>query len=162
MNSTQKQFMTRLAMLILAMTCIDAFAAGASESEVLQQLERDWSAATVRHDPSVVERLLADDYVGIDGRGIIETKADEIEAATAPDPSAPAPLSRVLAEEMTDFTVRIYGDMAIVNGRTVQQVERAGVKGEVQFRRTTAWIKRSGRWQCVSFHGSRIQQPPTR
>jgi ketosteroid isomerase-like protein len=162
MARTKKQSMTQLATLTFAFACIEVFAAGASESEALKQLERDWSAATVRHDPSVVERLLADDYVGIDGRGIVSTKADEIQEATAPDPTALAPPLRVLAEEMTDLAVRIYGDVAIINGRTVQQTERAGVKGEVQFRRTTVWVKRGGRWQCVSFHGSRIQTPPAR
>ena len=64
------------------------------------------------------------------------------------------------AEEIKDMTVRFYGDVGIVNGHTVQQTERAGAKGEVQFHRTTVWVKRRGAWQCVSFHGSRLVNPP--
>ena len=157
---TKSQFFTLFATFNFALAIVDVSAAPANEIEALKQLERDWSAATVRKDPSVVERLLANDFVGTDGRGIMSTKADEIQEATAPDPAAPPPLQRVVAEEMTDFSVRIFDAVAVVNGRTIQQTERAGVKGEVQFRRTTVWIKRSGRWQCVSFHGSRIQNPP--
>jgi len=161
MDAKKTQFLTLIATLNLAFAAIAA-AAPAKDIETLIQLERDWSAATVRKDPSVVERLLANDFVGTDGRGIMSTKADEIQEATAPDPAAPPPLQRVVAEEMTDFSVRIFDAVAVVNGRTIQQTERAGVKGEVQFRRTTVWIKRSGRWQCVSFHGSRIQNPPAK
>ena len=137
-----------------------AWSADKNDSEVLKQLERDWSAATVRHDPSVVQRLIAEDYVGTDGRGIMSTKADEIDEATehAGEPLA----TKVLSEEITDMTVRFFSDVGIVNGRTIQQTERAGVKGEVQFRRTTVWVKRNGGWQCVSFHGSRLLSPPTK
>ena len=162
MAKTPIKLATWLAAFGLFFVSVDALTAPTNETETLKQLERDWSAATVRKDPSVVERLLANDYVGTDGRGILSTKADEIQEATAPDPAAPPPLTRVVAEEMTDLSVRIYDKVAIINGRTVQQIERAGVKGEVQFRRTTVWVKRSGRWQCVSFHGSRIQTPPAK
>jgi ketosteroid isomerase-like protein len=114
----------------------------------------------VVHDPSVVERLLADDYVGVDGRGIFSNKADEIKEASAPDASAPPPLFTVTNESVTDFRVRVYGDTAIVNARTVQQqVDKSGTQREVQFRHTNVWMKRHSRWQCVSFHGSRILVP---
>ena len=140
--------LTLFASTILIAICLPsiAWSAGQKDSEALKQSERDWSAATVQHDPSVVQRLLADDYVGTDGRGIMSTKADEIDEAREHPPEGPAPV-RVVAEEITDMTVRFYGDVGIVNGRTVQQTERAGVKGEVQFRRTTVWEKRKGSWQ---------------
>src|ERR1044072_2917085 len=35
----------------------------------LMQMEHDWSAAYLSHDVSVVDRLLADDFIGTDGRG---------------------------------------------------------------------------------------------
>src|SRR5215510_8366170 len=108
MIAAKKQFLTLALWSVLASA--NAFAADSKEMEALKQLERDWSAATVRHDPPVVERLLADDYVGIDGRGITTTKADEIAEAKGPDPSLPPPVTRVTAEEMVDLTVRLYGD----------------------------------------------------
>jgi ketosteroid isomerase-like protein len=134
-------------------------ASDASIAKTLTQLELEWSKATVEHTPAVVERILADDFVGTDGRGILSTKADEIAEATAPDPNKP-PLTRVIEETITDMRVRVFGNFGIVNGRTIQTTGRAGTQSEVQFRRTTVWVKRGSRWLCVSFHGSRILNPP--
>ena len=125
----------------------------------LMQLERDWSAAYLKHDSAMVGRILADEYVGIDGRGIITSKAQEIEEAEAPKPGSPAPPFVVLDESVTDLKVRVYGTVAIVNGRVVEKISNKGSEAEIQYRRTTVWVKRQGRWQCVSFHGSRIIEP---
>lgn len=125
----------------------------------LMQLERDWSAAYLKHDTATVGRILADEYVGIDGRGIITNKAQEIEEAEAPKPGSPMPPFVVLDESVTDLKVRVYGNVAVVNGRVVEKIRNKGGEGEIQYRRTTVWVKRQGRWQCVSFHGSRIIEP---
>ena len=125
----------------------------------LMQLERDWSAAVMKHDTATIDRILADDYVGIDGRGIITTKAQEIEEAKPLKSGDPGPPFMVLSETVTDMKVRSYGDFAIVNGRVIEKIDRNGQETEIQYRRTTVWAKRDGRWQCVSFHGSRIREP---
>jgi len=151
---------------VMALAVLSAFvissiswASDATIANHLMQLERDWSA-TVVHDPSVVERLLADDYVGIDGRGVLSNKADEVKEASLPDANAPLPLFSVTDEVVTDLSVRVYEDTAIVNARIVQQqADKSGTRREVQFGRTTVWLKRHSRWQCVSFHGSRILVP---
>lgn len=126
----------------------------------LMQMERDWSVAYLKHETAVINRILADDYIGIDGRGIITNKAQEIEEAAAPAPGTPAPARQVIADTVTDMKVRVYGDAAIVTGRTIEKVQSNGRELEVQYRRTTVYVKRQGRWQCVSFHGSRIIEPP--
>lgn len=131
---------------------------GRAERE-LMQLERNWSAAYLKHDTATVERILADEFVGIDGRGIVTGKAQEMEEAEAPKPGAPAPPFDVLDEYVTDLKVRLYGDTAVVNGRTVEKIRNRGKESEIQYRRTTVWVKRRGRWRCVSFHGSRIVEP---
>jgi ketosteroid isomerase-like protein len=123
-------------------------------------LEHDWSAAYLKHDVATIDRLLAEEYVGIDGRGIITNKAQEIEEAKAPRPGAPPPPFTVLDESVTDMKVRLYGNVAVVNGRTTERIESKGKESSIQYRRTTVWVKRQGRWQCVSFHGSRIIDPP--
>lgn len=121
----------------------------------LMQMERDWSAAFLSHDVSVVDRILADDFIGTDGRGIMTNKAQELEDARAETPNR-----KVLSEAIDDMKVRVYGDTAIVNGRTTEKVQAGGKEFVVQYRRTDVFVKRSGRWQCVSFHGSRIIEPP--
>jgi ketosteroid isomerase-like protein len=155
-----------LATLLMLLVCIAATSQittkanpiGKVEQE-LMQLERDWSASYLKHDTTTVGRILADEYVGIDGRGIITSKAQEIEEAEAPKPGSPVPPFAVLAESVTDLKVRVYGNVAVVNGRVVEKIRNKGGESETQYRRTTVWVKRQGRWQCVSFHGSRIIEP---
>jgi ketosteroid isomerase-like protein len=125
----------------------------------LMQLERDWSAAYLKHDTAMVARIIADEYVGIDGRGIITNKTDEMEEAAMPAPGAPAPPFTVVDETVTDMKVRVYGTTAVINGRVIEKINLKGKDQEIQYRRTTVWVKQKGQWKCVSFHGSRIVQP---
>ena len=121
----------------------------------LIEMERDWSAAYLSHDVSVVNRLLADDFIGTDGRGVMTDKKQELEDARSENPNR-----KVLSEAIDDMKVRIYGDTAIVNGRTTEKIQSGGKEFVIQYRRTDVFVKRNGRWQCVSFHGSRIIEPP--
>ena len=121
----------------------------------LMQMEHDWSAAYLSHDISVVDRILADDFLGTDGRGIMTDKKQELEDARSENPNR-----KVLSEAIDDLKVRIYGDTAIVNGRTTEKIQSGGKEFVIQYRRTDVFVKRNGRWQCVSFHGSRIIEPP--
>lgn len=127
----------------------------------LMQLERDWSAAVLKHDTITIDRILADEYVGTDGRGIITSKAEEIEEAKPPKPGDSPPFI-IIDESVTDMKVRIYGNVAVVNGRVIEKIRSKEKEGEIQYRRTTVWVKQQGSWQCVSFHGSRILQPTDR
>ncbi|HST19853.1 MAG TPA: nuclear transport factor 2 family protein [Blastocatellia bacterium] len=121
----------------------------------LMQMEHDWSAAYLSHDVSVIDRILADDFIGTDGRGIMTDKKQELEDARSENPNR-----KVLSEAIDDMKVRIYGDTAIVNGRTTEKIQAGGKELVIQYRRTDVFVKRNGRWQCVSFHGSRIIEPP--
>jgi len=129
------------------------------EQELMQK-EHYWSEAYLKHYPAIINRILADDYVGIDGRGIVSNKSEEIEEAKAPPPGAPAP-DRIVAEEtISDMTVRVYGNTAVVNGISTEKVLNKGKELIVKYRRTTVYVKRDKGWQCVSFHASRILEPP--
>ncbi|MBI3651414.1 MAG: nuclear transport factor 2 family protein [Acidobacteria bacterium] len=126
----------------------------------LMQLERDWSAAFLAHDVATAARILADDYVGIDGRGMMTNKAEELEEAQAPTPGA-LPSTFIIQEEtISDMQVRLYGDTAVVTGISNEKVLIRGKESFIRYRRTSVYVKRQGRWQCVSFHGSRILEPP--
>lgn len=155
-----------LAMAVSLVICLCSIMQTASQAnrdgsieQQLMQMERDWSAADLKHETAVISRILADDYIGIDGRGIITSKAQEIEEAAAPAPGMPPPPRQIIAESVTDMKVRLYGDAAVVTGRAIEKVQSNGKELEIQYRRTTVYVKRQGRWQCVSFHGSRISEP---
>lgn len=126
----------------------------------LMQIERDWSAAYMKRDLAAVDRILADDFVGIDGRGMITDKAGEMEEFKPLPPGTPPPDRVILDDSVGEMQVRVYGDTAVVNGVTTERVSNKGKESIVKYRRTTVYVKRQGRWQCVSFHGSRIIEPP--
>jgi ketosteroid isomerase-like protein len=112
--------------------------------------ERAWSDAFLRHDLPAISRLLADDFVGIDGRGVVSDKAAELEEAKPPAPESRAPV--LLGEQLSDVRVRTYGDVAVLTAINTARFSDSTIR----YRRTTVWVRRGDRWECVSFHGSRI------
>jgi hypothetical protein len=124
--------------------------------QVLTQMERDYSVAYLRHDIATIDRILSDDYVGIDGRAVVSNKAQEIEEAKAPAPGSPTPDYLVTDEVLSDLRVRTYFDAAIVTSLSTEMVLIKGNVTTVRYRRTTVYINRQGRWRCVSFHATRL------
>src|SRR5690349_23349424 len=68
--------------------------------------ERARSEAFLRHDLQAISRLLADDLVGIDGRGVVSDKTAELEEAKPPSPGTTNPI--LVGEELSDIRVRLY------------------------------------------------------
>ena len=137
------------------------FCRSAAAAEVSGQtfidLERAWSAAYFRHDVEAVSRLLADDYVGVDGRGFVSSKADELAEVAPPQAGAPAPVFQIPEENLSDFQVRLFDNVGIVNAlNTVRAVFR-GEPRTVRYRRTTVWHRSGSSWKCVAFHASEVQ-----
>jgi ketosteroid isomerase-like protein len=131
-----------------------------SVDQTLMQMERDYSAAYLHHDTATVARMLADDYVGIDGRAVLSDKAEEVEEAKAPPPGSPTPDYLVSDETLSEMKVRVYGDAAIVTGLSTEKVLIKGLATTVRYRRTTIYVKRHTQWQCVSFHATRVRDQP--
>ena len=149
--------------LILSVISTAAFQTNTKNKLIEQELvqkEHYWSEAYLKHYPAMIERILADDYVGVDGRGIVSNKSEEIEEAKAPPAGAPTPDRVVTEETISDMTVRVYGNTAVVNGISTEKVQSKGKEMIIRYRRTTVYVKRDKGWQCVSFHASRILEPP--
>ena len=128
-----------------------AFAPPGGRAGQVADVERRWSAAVLRHDVAGVANLLDDDFGGIDGRGVVTDKAAELKEAEG----RPAG-SQLVNEVLDDLRVRFYGDTAILTARNTATFKSEDQTDTIQYRRTTVWVSRAGRWLCVSFHGSRI------
>jgi ketosteroid isomerase-like protein len=115
----------------------------------IEGLELDWRQAQLTNNISVVDRLLADDYLGISANGTLETKADEL--ATRRSGTL-----KITALDLSDIKVRIYGDTAVVTSKA----ELVGKKGDRdisgRYRYTRVYSNRAGQWRIVSFEASRI------
>ena len=83
---------------------------------LIKELERELELALAKNDIAILDRLLADDYVEIDAQGGVRKKAEVIELARL----AAAPRGVMIGPDKTvnDLTIRLYGDSALVIGRT--------------------------------------------
>jgi ketosteroid isomerase-like protein len=144
----------------LVLAAVLGFAPSSSDAPTAQAqvlaAERAWSAAFLAHDREALSRLIADDFVGIDGRGWVSEKTAELDEAAPPGPGATAPI--LVGEELSDVRVRVYGDTAVLTALNTARFSSAGTASTILYRRTTVWVRRESRWQCVSFHGSRVQE----
>jgi ketosteroid isomerase-like protein len=127
-----------------------------AKAQVIVQ-EKAWSDAVIHHDIAKVASILADDFIGTDGRGFVTDKAAELKEAEPPAADSDAP--QLLKEDLSDFTARIYGNTAVLNLTNTAHFSSKGKETTIKYRRTTVWVHDSGSWRCVSFHGSRILEP---
>jgi hypothetical protein len=102
--------------------------------------ERQWAESVATGDPSTVERILADDFLGVDPKGTLYDKAKMI----ADTRNAP---QNFVSNRLNEVKVRFYGEIAIAQGNESWE-RRTGERG--RFVWTDTWIRRNGRWQIVA------------
>jgi len=124
----------------------------AKVEQALIQTERDWAQALVTGDQAALDRILAADWIVTNGDGQLLTKAQEL----APWKSGAV---KYTAFTVDDFKVRVFGDTAIVAGRSTVNGTENGKDISGQERFTDVFVRRDGRWQAVSTHVSRVAKP---
>ncbi len=125
-----------------------------SGEEELRTLEAKLNEAIVRADLGFFDRVFAADFTHTNHTGAFRSKAEWL---ANHKPGAKSPYESFDTE---DLAVRLYGDTAVVTGRSIPKGKDS--KGQAitgQFRFTRVWVKRDGRWQVVSFQGTRIASP---
>jgi hypothetical protein len=102
--------------------------------------ERQWAESVATGDPSTVERILSDDFLGVDPKGTLYNKAKMV----ADTRNAP---QNFVSNGLNEIRVRFYGDTAIAQGDESWE-RRTGERG--RFVWTDTWIRRNGHWQIVA------------
>jgi len=120
-----------------------------SDQQVLIQLEKDWDAAFRAKDIPFLENILADEFVATYGDGSLGNKAKEIELAKEFN-------KQVDSSVQDEFSVKIYGDKAVVWFRQTLTGPSKGKQLEVIYRYVDVFVLRAGRWQCVSSQSTRV------
>ena len=112
---------------------------------VVPQLEREWMNAWLARDRDTCARILADDFLLTSARGVLMTKAEWLAA-----------LDSIVGEsfQWEEIRVRPFGDVAVVHCRTRQRASVAGHDWSGRFLLTDVWVRRDGRWQVASRHGT--------
>ena len=102
--------------------------------------ERQWAESVATGDTTTLERILADDFIGVDPKGPFYDKAKMI-SDTRNSPKY------FVSNHANDIKVRFYGDTAVAQGDETWE-RRSGERG--RFVWTDTWVKRNGRWQIVA------------
>ena len=120
-----------------------------SDQEILIQLERDWDDAFHRKDVGFIESILAEEFMATHGDGSRSDKAQELALVAELN-------EQIESSTLDEFTVKVYGDTAIVwftqhligpsQGRTLA----------VTYRYVDVFVIREGRWQCVASQITRV------
>jgi hypothetical protein len=110
-----------------------------TEQELLA-LVKKWNNAELKGDSAAIAALLAEDFSFLGG----STRTQYLDLMK-PDPS-------LVIESATieNPNVRVYGDAAVVTSLNVFRLKKDGTPIAGKFLSMTVWIKRVGRWQCVS------------
>jgi ketosteroid isomerase-like protein len=117
--------------------------------QTLIQIEHDWSQADTKKDAAALNRILAEDWIGIDFEGTVLTKSQALKDIN----SGSASLESTV---LSDMKVRIYGNTAIVTGTDTEKSEYHGKDSSGKYLWTDVFVLRNGRWQAVSSQSTRL------
>jgi ketosteroid isomerase-like protein len=102
-----------------------------------------WDKAIVRKDRAAIEASMADDFRQIDRAGNIETKRSFVDGVLSPD-------LQIDPYVVEDFEVRVYGDAALLSGRTRMTGKYQGKPFTSHYRYIDVYVRRGDEWKIVS------------
>jgi ketosteroid isomerase-like protein len=120
-----------------------------SDQEILVQLERDWDRAFWAKDITFIRNVIADEFMTTYDDGSRGDKAKEIELAEQFS-------QKVESSTLDDFTVKVYGDTAVVFFTRHLVGPVGGQRTEMTFRFLDVFVWRADRWQCVATQSTKV------
>ena len=118
-----------------------------SVEQVIRQLDYERIQAQVGANAVALNRIYADDFIGIGPSGTVRTKPQVISDFTSGD-------LKFQSITTDDVQVRVYGDTAVETGLStlIGQDKSKTVPRDTRF--TRVWVKQQGRWRLVANHYS--------
>jgi ketosteroid isomerase-like protein len=145
------------AIAALSMGCCFGTAMAGDKEDVawLTQLSNAWDQAIVAKKAAAVAGNMAEDFRIIDGYGNVDDKRKFVEDILDPKLT----IDPYTVEE---FEVRLYGDMALLSGRTHMTGKHDGKPFESNYRYIDIYVRRGGDWKIVSVQITRfpVKPPP--
>ena len=115
--------------------------------QVIRQLDHERIQAQIGADAVALNRIYADDFIGIGPSGTMRTKAQVIADFTSGD-------LKFQSITTDDVQVRVYGNTAVEIGRSTMIGQDRGKAVPRDNRFTRVWIKQGTRWRLVANHYS--------
>ena len=124
--------------------------ADGAEEQAIVKIEQDWAAAMVKEDVTAMEPFLGKEWVySLDGQ--VTSRAQMLA-------DMKSGVYKVDSAVLRDLQARVFGDVAIATmvGDMKGSYRGADISGAA--RSTDFFVKRDGRWQCVSTQNMTIKQ----
>ncbi len=153
--------MNRFALLALLLTVTSprvaparikgvAFASTDIRAEIAR-IEEDRNAAILHGDVGALDRMTSEDYTFITLRGELRTKAEILKGFKSGS-------FKYESRTISDLKIRLYGDTAIVTGRSIQKGVENGKDYSGDYRFTRVYVKQHDRWLTVALQTTVVQK----
>ena len=139
-----KNVLHALSLLIVPFISLQA----GDEDDVLRA-ERELALCYQNSDAACIEQGVMEDYILINSRGKIGTRADDLAEAKKGDP-------KYEIFENHDMKARIHGDSAVVTGVTQTKGISGGQPFDAEFRFTDTFVKDHDRWRLWAGQAMKI------
>lgn len=123
--------------------------ANAAEVAELTRLSEAWDKAIIAKNRPAIAANMADDFRQISSNGDVANKQEFVEGVT----SAGVTIDPYTVE---DFSVRIYGDVALLSGTTRMTGREDGKEFKTHYRYTDVYRRVNGQWKVCSVQTSRM------
>lgn len=121
-----------------------------TDAAALTRQADEWDKAIVRKDMAAVDANMAEDFRQIAGNGSVVDKA-----AFLADIGSPT--LQIDPYSVEEFDVRIYGDVALLSGRTRMTGRDEGRPFTSHYRYTDVYLRRQGVWKVVSMQITKLR-----
>src|SRR5213592_1392392 len=118
-----------------------------SVEQAIRQLDNERIQAQIGADAVALDRIYANDFIGVGPSGTVRTKAQVISDFTSGD-------LKFQSITTDDVQVRVYGNTAVETGRSTMNGQDRGKAVPRDTRFTRVWVKQQGRWRLVANHYS--------
>lgn len=121
-------------------------------ASTMAQLKRQadaWDRAIVAKDLEGIAGNMCDDFRQIGGDGAVENRESFLRDLIADD-------LRIDPYTVDEFEIRLYGDTALLSGRTRMTGQDAGVPFAVHYRYIDVYIRTAGVWKVCSVQTTRL------
>jgi ketosteroid isomerase-like protein len=112
------------------------------DASIVAALDTEYQAAVQRNDVATMDRIMADDFVLVTGRGNVYTKADLLKEAAA---------KTITYERQDDSqqTVRIWGDTAVITALLYEKGVADGKPFEKRLWFSDVYMRTPKGWRYV-------------
>jgi ketosteroid isomerase-like protein len=114
----------------------------------IRALELAQNSAIAHGDAVAMGRMTSEDFTFITPRGFLLSRAEMLQGVSDGE-------FRYEYRQIADLSIRIYGEAAVVTGRSVHTIQQAGRESTDAYRYSRTYVRQHGAWLAVVWQQTR-------